>query len=433
MFQPVRGTRDFLPDEMRKRNWVIDNIRRVFREYAYEPLGTPAFESWEMLKIKSGEDIINQIYFFKDKSNRDLGLRFEWTSSLARVIASHRELPLPFKRYAIGPVWRYERPSERSRREFWQMDADIVGVNDPVADTEILSVAVDCLRSIGLKDFLIKINDRRLLESFVKVLNLPSEKSLEIFRAIDKIGKIGNEAVVGELEKIGISHGDSIKLIDLISIKGEPEKVIEIVSKKIEDSFRIDAASENLLKIVDYSNDFGIKPFLSLDLGLARGLDYYTGPIFEVFSQQFFEYGSVAGGGRYDELVQLYGGDPTPMTGISMGIDRIVPLLEKTGTFKKLKLGLDAFVVCASKKLFTKAVQFAQNLRRAGVSTEIDLLKRGMRKQLDIANKRKAQKAIIVGEKELKEECVSVRNMLTSEQNKVKINNLVNYLKNSGN
>ena len=200
---------------MWKRNWVLDNIRAVFETYGYEPLGTPAFESWDMLKIKSGEDAVNQIYYFKDKSERELGLRFEWTASLARVIASHRELPKPFKRYAIGPVWRYERPSEMSRREFWQMDVDIVGVADPIADTEVISVAVDCLKQIGFEDFVIRLNDRRLLEAFVEVAGLPKERYLDIFRAIDKRDKIGDEGVMEELERVGASADTSKKILEL--------------------------------------------------------------------------------------------------------------------------------------------------------------------------------------------------------------------------
>ena len=184
MFQPARGTRDFLPDEMLRRNWVLDRIREVFEAYGYEPLGTPAFESWEMLKVKSGEDIINQIYYFRDKSHRELGLRFEWTASLCRVVSSHRELPKPFKRYAMGPVWRYERPSEKRFREFLQADVDIIGVSNPIADTEVLAVAVDCLKRIGFEGFLIRRNDRRVLEALIELVGLPRERSLDFFRAV---------------------------------------------------------------------------------------------------------------------------------------------------------------------------------------------------------------------------------------------------------
>jgi len=425
MFQPARGTRDFLPDEMLKRNWVVDNIRSVFEAYGYDPLGTPAFESWEMLRIKSGEDAVNQIYYFRDKSERELGLRFEWTASLARVIASHRELPKPFKRYAIGPVWRYERPSEKNRREFWQMDVDVVGVADPIADTEVLAVAVDSLKSIGFEGFVIRLNDRRLLEALVGVAGMPAEKRLDIFRAVDKRDKIGDEGVQEELEKLGVPVDASMRLLELTSRKGDPDDIIE-ETRKILGAFPQGlAACDALSSIVDYSVDFGIDPYLIVDLGLARGFDYYTGPVFEVYAEDYMEYGSIAGGGRYDELVQLFGGEPTPMTGVSMGIERLVLILGKMCVFDALNLAPDVYVVYTSVEVRSKAIEVTQTLRGAGVSTEMDLLSRGMRRQLDIANRRGVGKVVIVGERELLEGCVVIRDMATAEQRKVKLGSLV--------
>jgi histidyl-tRNA synthetase len=196
MFQPPRGTRDYLPEDQMKKNWVIDQIREVYEAYGYEPLGTPAFEYLEMLKIKSGDDIIDQIYAFKDKSERELALRFEMTASTVRVVATHKDLVLPFKRYAIGPVWRYERPSELRFREFWQADVDIFGVEDSIADAEVLSAAVDALKKLGFEDFIINLNDRRILKSMVAFVGIPDEKSLDAFRAVDKLSKIGLKGVI---------------------------------------------------------------------------------------------------------------------------------------------------------------------------------------------------------------------------------------------
>ena len=425
MFQPARGTQDYLPEEMRKRNWVLDNIREVFEAYGYEPLGTPAFESWDMLKIKSGEDAVNQIYYFRDKSDRELGLRFEWTASLARVVASHRELPMPFKRYAIGPVWRYERPSEMSRREFWQMDVDVVGVADPIADAEVIAVAVDCLKRIGFEGFVIRLNDRRLLEALVEVAGLPIERRLDIFRAVDKREKVGDEGVMDELKKLGASPEASNRLLDLTSKKGDPEAILESARKDLLESPSGLQACETLSSIMGHSSYFGIQQYLVIDLGLARGLDYYTGPVYEVYAEGFEDAGSIAGGGRYDDLVELFGGDATPMTGISMGIHRLVTLLEKMGVFEGLELGPEVYVVSTSKVLQPKAVEVAQMLRRAGLSTEMDLLSRGMSRQLEIANRKGVNKVVIVGERELKDGCVSVRDMKTAIQRVVRLERLV--------
>jgi len=428
MFQPARGTKDFLPEEMLKRNWVQDNIRSVFEAYGYMPLGTPVFESWEMLKIKSGEDVVNQIYYFKDKSGRELGLRFEWTASLARVIASHRELPKPFKRYAIGPVWRYERPSEMSRREFWQMDVDIVGVSDPIADTEVLSVAVDCLKRIGFEGFVIRLNDRRLLESLIRAAELPTDRYLETFRAVDKRAKIGDEGVIEELGKIGISKAKAERLLELSSLKGDPRETLEKTRLSIGDDVQGQQACDALSAIVEYSESFGIRPYIIVDLGLARGLDYYTGPVFEVYAEGFEAAGSIAGGGRYDSLVETFGGEPTAMTGVSMGIHRLVTLLEKMGVFESLDLGPKVYVAVVSDSVKAKAIAITQSLRAAGVETELDLLSRGLRKQLDNANRKGFKKVVIVGERELQEGCVSVRDMETSDQRKVKLENLAEEL-----
>jgi histidyl-tRNA synthetase len=424
MFQPARGTRDILPEEMLKRNWVQDNIRVVFEDYGYMPLGTPAFESGELLRLKSGEDVAEMIYVFKDKSDRELGLRFEWTTSLARVVASHRELPKPFKRYVIGPVWRYERPSEMNRREFWQMDVDIVGVSDPVADAEVLAVGVNCLKRIGIQSFIVRLNDRRLLEALIAVARMPAERNLDVIRAIDKRKKIGDEGVIDELTKLGASEESSQRLLDLTTVKGDPEEILKETRERVKDYPIGIEACDALEAIVEYSDAFGIRPYIIVDLGLARGLDYYTGPIFEVYAEGYESAGSIAGGGRYDTLVELVGGEPTPMTGISMGIHRLVLLMEKIGVFEGLELGPKVFIVFASKDVKGDAIRIAQDLRRAGVKTEMELLDRGLRKQLDIANRKGFRKVVIVGKRELDEGCVSVRDIDTSDQRKVKTENL---------
>ncbi|MBC8497785.1 histidine--tRNA ligase [Candidatus Bathyarchaeota archaeon] len=428
MFQTPRGTRDFLPAEMLKRNWVMDQIRAVFQIYGYGPMSTPAFESWDLLKKKSGEDAVNQIYYFKDKSDRELGLRFEWTASLARVVATHRELPKPFKRYAIGPVWRYERPSDMRWREFWQADVDVVGVADPIADTEVLAVAVDSLRAIGFKGFKIRLNDRRLLEALVEISGLPKERYIEAFRAIDKRGKIGDKGVLEELDKISDSKESSQKLLDLTSIKGAPSEVISKARELVEGIKKGLDACEALSSIVEYAESYGITGDIVVDLGLARGLDYYTGPVFEVYAEGFENEGSIAGGGRYDELIEIFGGEPTPVTGVSLGLDRLVALLERTGVFEDLNLAPRVYVVSASESVRPKAIEVTQQLRRAGVSTDMDLLSRGMRKQLDNANTKGVSKVVIVGERELAEGCVAVRDMSTAEQKKVKIEELLEYV-----
>ncbi len=428
MFQPPRGTRDFLPEEMLKRNWVLDRIREVYEVYGFEPLGTPAFESWELLKVKSGDNIINQIYYFKDKSDRELGLRFEWTASLARVVSSHRELQMPFKRFAIGPVWRYENPSEAHYREFWQADADIVGVSDQIADAEILATTVDCLRSLGFKDFVIKLNDRRILEAFIELVGMSEEKALDIIRSVDKLGKIGRDGVVKELSKYVQNEDSIIKLLDLISIKASAEDVLEHAAKCLEKQPEGVKGCVALKSILDYSKPFGYYDYIVVDLTLARGLDYYTGPVFEVSAKGYEDYGSIAGGGRYDEIIGLFGGEPTPATGVALGIERIVQLLDRKNGFENLRLGVEVLVSPVSESVKSTAIEVAQSLRKSGISTTLDLLGRGLSKQLNFADRKGIRKVIIVGEKELKKGCVTLRDMATGDQKKVKIDELPSLL-----
>jgi len=424
MFQPPRGTRDFLPETMKRRNWVLDQIKKTYETYGFEPLGTPAFESWELLKIKSGEDIINQIYYFKDKSERELGLRFEWTASLARVVSSHRELQMPFKRYAIGPVWRYERPSEKRFREFWQADADIVGVKGVIADAEVLTVAVECLKRLGFKDFIIKLNDRRILQAIVEQHGIKKEKILDVFRIIDKLEKIGTDAVLKELTKITQNQKVSCQIIEAISVKGKPTKIINHLEEMLKNNTTGKLGCDAISQLFDYAEVFDFAQFIILDPSLARGLDYYTGSVFEVSAKGFESFGSIAGGGRYDEIIQLFGGEPTPAVGISFGIERLVPLLEEVKTFREIDLGTDIFIAVVQESIRTEAIRIAQELRRNGFSTELNMLNRPLSKQIEHAGRKNIKWVIIVGEKDLEKNFVTIRNMSSGEQYNVNLDEI---------
>jgi histidyl-tRNA synthetase len=428
MFQPPRGTRDYLPEDQLKRNWVIEQVREVFESYGYEPLGTPAFEELDMLTIKSGEDIINQIYAFKDKSDREIALRFEHTASTARVVASHRELVFPFKRYVIGPVWRYERPSETRFREFWQADVDVFGVKDSIADAEVLSAAVDALAKLGFESFTINLNDRRILKSIVELAGIPENKTLDAFRAVDKLTKIGREGVIEELEGISPDLESSIKLLDLISLKGKPDEVLNTTREMLNDySLGIEGCNA-LLALFEYSKGFGFSEYIIIDLALARGLDYYMGPVFEVLARGYEDYGSIAGGGRYDDLVEVFGGEATPSTGVSFGIDRLTPILDKKGVFNNLRLGNEVYVAPVNDKVILKTIEITQLIRNSGHSALTDMMGRSLSKQFEYADKKDISYVIIIGPKELEEDSVTIRNMKTGYQELVKINKIISFL-----
>ena len=428
MFQPPRGTRDYLPEDQMKKNWVIDQVREVYEAYGFEPLGTPAFENLEMLQIKSGDDIIDQIYNFKDKSDRELALRFELTASTVRVVASHRDLVLPFKRYAIGPVWRYERPTEKRFREFWQADVDIFGVEDSIADAEVLSAAVDALTKVGFEGYIINLNDRRILKSIVSLAGIPEEKSLDAFRAVDKIGKIGRDGVIEELSRISPDEEASIKLLDMLSLKGKPDDVLSQAKQMLKEYPDGVKGCEALSKLYEYAKGFGYAEYIVVDLSLARGLDYYTGPVFEVIAKDFEDYGSIAGGGRYDEIVELFGGAPTYAVGVSFGVDRLTPILEEKGAFNEMHLGANVYVAPVNQEVLIDAIKITQMLRREGLSTVIDMMGRRLGKQFEYADKKNIPNVVIVGERELAEKSVTLRNMKTGEQTKVRIRELVKVL-----
>lgn len=411
-----------------KKNWVLDQIRSVFESYGFEPLGTPAFENLDMLKIKSGQDIENQIYAFKDKSGRDLALRFEMTASTVRVVASHRDLVLPFKRYAIGPVWRYERPTEKRFREFWQADVDIYGVKDSIADAEVLAAAVDALTKIGFDDFVINLNDRRILKAIVALSGIPQEQSLEAFRAVDKLNKIGRQGVIDELKGVSPNEEASIKLLDMLSLKGRPEQVLEAARKMLQGYPEGIEGIEALESLFEYSKSFGFFKFVVVDLSLARGLDYYTGPVFEILAVGYEDWGSIAGGGRYDEIIELFGGASTPATGVSFGPDRLTPILEMKGAFKDLDLGARVYVAPVNRKVIQKAIKITQSLRVKGISAIVDMMGRRLGKQFEYADKKNIPKVVIVGEMDLAEGSVTIRDMVTGDQEKVKLDELVDRL-----
>ncbi|MCK4438225.1 histidine--tRNA ligase [Candidatus Bathyarchaeota archaeon] len=429
MFQPPRGTRDYLPEDQLKKSWVVDTVREVYESYGFEPLDTPAFEYLEMLQIKSGEDILNQVYAFKDKSDRELALRFEMTASTVRVVASHRELQKPFKRYMIGPTWRYERPSETRFREFWQADVDIFGVESSIADAEVISAVVEAFSRLGFEGFTIYLNDRRILKSIVELAGFPTENSLDAIRAVDKIKKIGRDGVIEELRGISPYEEASIKLLDLVGLKGEPLEVIGSAKQMLKEYPEGIKGCEALEDLVKYAGAFGFAEYIEVELSLARGLDYYTGPIFEVFAKGYEEYSSIAGGGRYDEIVELFGGEPTPATGVSFGVDRVTLILEAKGAFKDLSLGADVYVAPVNEDVVLKALEITQGLRQAGISTIVDLMGRRLGKQFEYADKKGVPTVVVVGEKDLAEGSVTVRDMKTGDQKKVKIEELLSHLK----
>jgi len=416
----VKGTRDFLPEEMILRQQVLETIRKVFETFGFQPLETSALESWEVLSAKGagGDEILNETYNFEDKSGRKIGLRYDLTVPLARVISENPNLPLPFKRYQIEKVWRYGDIAKDRFREFLQADIDIVGAESVIADAEIIACAIECFNALGFKKFLVRLNNRKILTEMLKACGIDDKNFSDTLRAIDKLDKFGIEGVKKELEDKGISSDSIKKIIKFIETKAENEKVLKGIES-------LGEGVKELEEIISYLKALKLDSKIKIDLSLARGLDYYTGPIFEVFAEEGI--GSIAGGGRYDKMIGLFLRD-IPATGISLGIERIIEVMTERKMVEKLKNKTKIFVVAVNDKVRDKILEIVQNLREKSIATDYDLRFRSLSKQLEYANSLGIPFVAIVGEKELEKDCVNLRNMKTGKEKLIKINEISSKL-----
>jgi len=362
--QTPKGTRDIKPEEMRIRQWIVDKMRSIFETYGFQPLETPAIENWEVLSAKGtgGPEILNETYNFEDKAGRRIGLRYDLTVPLVRFIAMNPNITLPFKRYQIEKVWRYGDVAKGRLREFLQADIDIIGSDSMLADAEIIACTISIFNTLGFKDFFVRLNNRKILSALTKRLGV-EKKALEIFRIIDKLEKIGPENVKKKLLDKGISKDVIEKILNFVQIKA---------LKKVEEFLKEDKKGiEELKEIISYLKKMGIKTKLKIDLSLARGLDYYTGPIFEVFAEKGI--GSLAGGGRYDEMIGLFLGRDIAATGISFGLERITEIIKGRKMIKTKKSNVNVSVVATTDEVREQVLEIVQDLRKKNINADIDL------------------------------------------------------------
>ncbi|MAG17924.1 MAG: histidine--tRNA ligase [Candidatus Diapherotrites archaeon] len=408
-FQTVRGMRDFLPEKMKKKQFIEDFIRKVFESYGFEPLQTPIVEEFDLLSNKDsgGEAVKDEIYYFKDKGDRELGLRYDLTVPLARVVASNPSLSKPFKRYCINRVFRYDRPQAKRYREFTQADVDIIGTKSVYADFECLQVAVDVMRGLGF-DFKIVINNRKVLEELSLKMGIKENEIKEAFRSLDKLDKIGVKGVEKEFKEKGID-ARILGQLEANSLKETQHYLKESDSLKELETL-LELSKENKLEEVEF------------DLSLARGLEYYTGNVFEI---KVKDGPSVGAGGRYDKLIETYGGPETPATGISFGIDRLYDYLEET-----LVVGAnsDVFVAVLSEEAYSIAFQTASKIRGFGISVEIDLMQRNMKKNFEYVQKKGIEYLIVFGENELKSKKFKIKDMTSREEKEIGFDDLQKIL-----
>jgi histidyl-tRNA synthetase len=415
-----------MPAEMIRRERIFNTLRKVFERYGFSPLESPALESWELLSKKGGlgEEAVKDIFRFKDKAGREVGLRFDLTVPLARIVVANPQLPKPFKRYQISRVWRYEEVRRGRYREFWQADIDVVGSASMLADAEVLAVAVDALQALGFKRFYIRLNDRKVLENLVTLAGIPSQKFLPTCRALDKLQKIGTKKVGEELKVLGIKRKSIQKVFSFIGLKGTNRELL----KKAK---RLGVQVANLEEVLRYAKEYGIVENLKVDFSLARGLDYYTGPVYEAMISGKEEIGAVAAGGRYDDLIKLFGGPPTPATGISFGVERIDALLAE----RKIEIPstkTKVFVANATPQVRVEALHLAQHLRTDGLAVETDVMERKLERQLEYADSLGIPYVLILGKKELEKSVVRVRDMKKRVEEEVSMKKVSEWLQKRG-
>ena len=427
--QRVKGTRDLLPEDMIKRRYVFERIREVFEAYGFKEILTPTFEYTKLFELRSGEEVVEQLYAFEDKGGRNLSLRPDLTSSVARLfVNAFQTAPKPIKWYYITNMFRYEEPQSGRLREFWQAGVELIGSSNIEADAEVIALLIESYLSTGLKEFTVNVGDRILLDEFAKMLGVKDD--IGLMRLIDKKDKMERGEFVKALQEFGLNEEDINKVFTLIELKGKPDDVLP----KARELFTSEIAKEELKKIeelFELLKAYGIEDYALIDFGIARGFDYYTSIVFEAIADNDLGIGSIGGGGRYDNLIEVFGGKPTPATGFAIGIERLIPILESKGLLPEFKVGSDVFVAYIGKELETKkkAIEVTQTLRKANIKAEYDIQGRKLRKALDYANSIEVKVAIILGKRDLAEGKVTIRDMESGEQKQVAIESIVEEVK----
>ncbi|MGY5880741.1 MAG: histidine--tRNA ligase [Candidatus Thorarchaeota archaeon] len=427
----VRGMRDLFGPEMRVRDYLMKTAIDIFQKFGYEPLDSPVMELWETLSAKGGEEVEAETFKFTDKGEREVGLRFDLTVPLARIAATNPHLPKPFKRYAVGKAWRYDRPQAGRYREFEQADVDIIGAASPAADAEVVLVALEFLRRIFSEEYIIKINNRKVLKGLTERAGVPDDLAFECFRAIDKLDKIGRDGVLKELKDRGISKESSDFLIDAIDIKGSGVESLDEFREILTGSIIGIEGVDELVMMAQIFDEAGVGDKVLFDLSLARGLDYYTGPVFEGRYLGKPKVGSILGGGRYDHLIERFGGPSTPATGISLGIGRLIEVIIARGLPDNIIPSLDVFIAPIKQPMVRYAMSIQNNLVREGVSCEVDLMERSLKKLFAQADSKNTALTVIIGERDIEKGEVSVRDMKTKDTQQVKIETVADFIKKS--
>lgn len=447
-----KGTRDFSPIEVARRTYIFDTIKRVFQKYGYQPIETPVMENLSTLTGKYGEEgdqlifkVLNSGDFLSKADAKKLeernsksvtfeisekALRYDLTVPFARYVVMHQnEITMPFKRYQVQPVWRADRPQKGRYREFYQCDADVVGSESLLNEAEFVCIYDEALSNLGLKDFSIKINNRKILTGIAEIIGKP-ELIVDMTVAIDKLDKIGYDGVVKELTERGFTESDVEVLRPFIDLKGTNEEKLAVLKNSLSASPTGQKGIEELETIFSYLTSFKLnKATVELDITLARGLNYYTGAIFEVKSNEV-KMGSIGGGGRYDDLTGMFGLKGVTGAGISFGADRIYDVLLDLNLFPEsaitsTKVLITNFDATAEKYALPVLVK----LRDSNINTELYPVSAKLQKQMKYADAKQIPFVILIGEEEMQSGKLTLKNMISGEQEKLSVAEIIEKVK----
>lgn len=405
------------------RERLIDTARRVYRSYGFTPIDTPALEYLEILTGKGSEETDKQLYRFKDHGGRDVGMRFDLTVPLARFVSQHlSELPLPFKRYHIASVWRGENTQRGRYREFMQCDFDTIGTVAAAADIETALVIHDLMQAIGFDAFQIRVNNRMVLNGLLERLGL-ADRSVAILRALDKLSKAGRDAVVAEMvEAAGATHEQADQVLKLAALEGDNAAILRQLEPLVAGSEKGQSGVARLAELLAAVQAAGVPAArIRLDVSIARGLDYYTGTIFETFLDALPGIGSVCSGGRYDNLAELYTSQQLPGIGASLGLDRLLAAMEELGMLPKVTTPADVFVAFFDAGRLHDYLRLAADLRKAGLGVEFYPEPKKLGQQLKYADRRGFRVAIIAGTNEFATNTVQLKDLATADSQTVSI------------
>lgn len=420
MFQIPRGTRDFTPEEMQKRRYVENSMKSTFQKFGYREIQTPMFENLELFTAKSGDTIIDELYSFKDKGDREIALRPELTAPVIRFYVDKLQMePKPLKLYYFGNCFRYDRPQKGRYREFRQAGCEIIGTNTAEAYAELIALAYIILKNVGLKDIKLSIGNLNILSSIFKNLNITKDKQKQLIPLIDKSQF---EEISNLLQEFNLKKEEIDSFLEILQTSN-----IQKISKYISNDDTVKNELSYLEEILNFlEKSFEIKDY-EIKIGIVRGLDYYRGVVFEIDAPILGAEKQLCGGGAY-ELISLFGGKETPTAGFAIGFDRTILALH-TENYQFPSEKIDVFIIPVNVETINKSIEVAQILRKNGITTDIDLLRRGMSKALKYASSTNAEKIVIIGPKELEKDSVTIRDMNTGEQTLVKISGILKAVK----